>query len=71
MESGDKVGSDVLLVFYMGYSIYGNEFLGINVLFVLVYYFVVGEGKEIDVLLDNNIVLFDLFFNFDGLLCFV
>lgn len=66
MESGKKVGSDVFFIFYMGYSIYGNEFFGINVLFVLVYYFVVVEGKEIDVLLNNNIVLFDLFFNFDG-----
>ena len=67
MESGDKVGSDAPLVFYMGYSIHGNEPSGTNASLALAYYLAAGEGKEIDALLDNNIVLFDPSFNPDGL----
>ncbi|MAN42889.1 MAG: peptidase M14 [Alteromonas sp.] len=67
MESGKKVGSDAPLIFYMGYSIHGNEPSGTNASLALAYYLAAAEGKEIDALLNNNIVLFDPSFNPDGL----
>lgn len=67
MESGKKVGSDAPLVFYMGYSIHGNEPSGTNASLALAYYLAAGVGEEIDDLLNNNIVLFDPSFNPDGL----
>ena len=67
MESGKKVGSDAPLIFYMGYSIHGNEPSGTNASLALAYYLAAAEGEEIDALLNNNIVLFDPSFNPDGL----
>lgn len=37
MESGKKVGSDAPLIFYMGYSIHGNEPSGTNASLALAY----------------------------------
>ena len=67
MQSGDKVGDDAPLVFYMGYSIHGNEPSGSNASLALAYYLAAAEGDEINALLDNNIVLLDPSFNPDGL----
>jgi hypothetical protein len=67
MESGDPVSDDAPLVFYMGYSIHGNEPSGSNAALALAYYLAAGEGEEVDALLNNNIVLFDPSFNPDGL----
>ena len=67
MQSGDKVSDDAPLVFYMGYSIHGNEPSGSNASLVLAYYLAAAEGDEINALLDNNIVLLDPSFNPDGL----
>ncbi|BFT31993.1 M14 family metallopeptidase [Alteromonas sp. D210916BOD_24] len=67
MESGDKVSNDAPLIFYMGYSIHGNEPSGSNAALALAYYLTAGQGDEIDALLNDNIVLFDPAFNPDGL----
>lgn len=67
MESGESVSDEAPLIFYMGYSIHGNEPSGSNASLALAYYLTAGEGEEIDALLDNNIVLFDPSFNPDGL----
>lgn len=67
MQSGDKVSDDAPLVFYMGYSIHGNEPSGSNASLALAYYLAAAEGDEINALLDNNIVLLDPSFNPDGL----
>ncbi|TKB02655.1 peptidase M14 [Alteromonas portus] len=67
MKSGQKLGRDAPLIFYMGYSIHGNEPSGTNASLALAYYLAAAEGEEIDALLNNNIVLFDPSFNPDGL----
>lgn len=67
MESGSKVDDDAPLIFYMGYSIHGNEPSGSNAALALAYYLAAGQGDEINALLSNNIVLFDPSFNPDGL----
>ena len=67
MESGKSVSDNAPLVFYMGYSIHGNEPSGSNASLALAYYLAAAQGDEIDALLNNNIVLFDPSFNPDGL----
>ena len=67
MLGGKKVSKDAPLVFYMGYSIHGNEPSGSNAALALAYYLAAGQGEEVDALLKDNIVLFDPSFNPDGL----
>ena len=67
LEKGNTPASDAPLVFYMGYSIHGNEPSGANASLALAYYLAAGQGKEIDTLLNNNIELLDPSFNPDGL----
>ncbi|ALM92613.1 MULTISPECIES: M14 family metallopeptidase [Alteromonas] len=67
MNSGIKVTADAPLIFYMGYSIHGNEPSGSNAALALAYYLAAGQGAPIDALLNNNIVLLDPSFNPDGL----
>lgn len=67
METGKSSDPNAPLVFYMGYSIHGNEPSGSNAALALAYYLAAGEGEEIDALLEDNIVLFDPSFNPDGL----
>lgn len=67
MQSGEKVSDDAPLIFYMGYSIHGNEPSGSNAALALAYYLAAAQGDEIDALLNSNIVLFDPAFNPDGL----
>lgn len=67
MNSGEKVKAGAPLIFYMGYSIHGNEPSGSNAALALAYYLAAGQGARIDALLNNNIVLLDPSFNPDGL----
>lgn len=55
------------IVVYIGHSIHGNESSGANASLVTAYYLAAAQGKQIDELLDNVVILFDPSFNPDGL----
>ncbi len=54
-------------VVYQGYSVHGNEASGSNAAMLMVYYLAAGEGKNIEDLLDEVIILLDPSFNPDGM----
>jgi len=54
-------------VVWIGHSIHGNEPSGANASLVSAYYLAAAQGKAIDDLLENTIILFDPAFNPDGL----
>jgi hypothetical protein len=58
---------DMPVVIYIGHSIHGNEPSGSNASLLSAYYLAAGQGKQIDDLLDNAVILFDPSFNPDGL----
>jgi len=55
------------IVLYIGHSIHGNEPSGANASMLTAYYLAAAQGKQIDELLDDVVVLFDPSFNPDGL----
>ncbi len=55
------------IVIWLGYSIHGNEASGANASLLTAYYLAAAEGKEIDELLANAIVIVDPCYNPDGL----
>ena len=55
------------VVVWIGHSIHGNESSGSNASLLTAYYLAAAQGKQIDELLDNVVVLFDPSFNPDGL----
>ena len=55
------------IVVYIGHSIHGNEQSGTNASLVTAYYLAAAQGKQIDDLLDNVVILFDPSFNPDGM----
>lgn len=55
------------IVVWIGHSIHGNEPSGANAALVSAYYLAAAQGKQIDDLLDNVVILFDPSFNPDGL----
>jgi len=55
------------VVLYIGHSIHGNESSGANASLLSAYYLAAAQGKQIDDLLNNTIILFDPSFNPDGL----
>lgn len=55
------------IVVYIGHSIHGNESSGANASLLSAYYLAAGQGKQIDELLENTVILFDPSFNPDGL----
>lgn len=55
------------IVVWIGHSIHGNESSGANAALVSAYYLAAAQGKQIDELLDNVVILFDPSFNPDGL----
>ncbi|SEB80661.1 Zinc carboxypeptidase [Tenacibaculum sp. MAR_2009_124] len=55
------------IVVYQGFSIHGNEASGANAALALAYYLAAAEGKEIESLLKNTVVLLDPAMNPDGL----
>ena len=59
--------SDMPIVVYQGFSIHGNEASGSNASLAVAYYLAAGQGKEIDDLLNEVVVLFDPSYNPDGL----
>lgn len=66
-KDGADVNNNAPLIFYMGYSIHGNEPSGSNASMLIAYYLAAAQGEKIDALLSNNIVLLDPSFNPDGL----
>ena len=67
LKDGGDVDADAPLIFYMGYSIHGNEPSGSNASMLIAYYLAAAQGDNIDQLLSDNIVLLDPSFNPDGL----
>ncbi|RPD98853.1 zinc carboxypeptidase [Aureibaculum marinum] len=59
--------SNMPVVVYQGFSIHGNEPSGANAGLLVAYYLAAAEGKEIDELLNNTVILFDPSYNPDGL----
>src|SRR5690349_10493710 len=55
------------IVFYIGFSIHGNEASGVNAGLLAAYHFAAAQGKEIESYLDNTIILFDPSYNPDGM----
>lgn len=55
------------IVVYIGNSIHGNEPSGSNAALLSAYYLAAAQGKEIDDLLNNVVILLDPSFNPDGL----
>ncbi len=55
------------IVVWIGHSIHGDESSGSNAALLSSYYLAAAQGKHIDELLDNVVILFDPSFNPDGL----
>ncbi len=55
------------VVVWIGHSIHGNESSGSNASLLTAYYLAAAQGKQIEELLDNVVILFDPSFNPDGL----
>ena len=55
------------IVVWIGHSIHGNEPSGANAALVSAYYLAAAQGRQIEELLENVVILFDPSFNPDGL----
>jgi hypothetical protein len=66
-KSGALDTKSMPAVFYMGFSIHGNEASGSNSSLLAAYYLAAAQGPEIDSYLSNTIILLDPSFNPDGL----
>lgn len=55
------------VVFYIGFSIHGNEASGVNAGLLAAYHFAAAEGPEMENYLNNTIILFDPSYNPDGM----
>ena len=55
------------IVVWMGHSIHGNEQSGTNASLLSAYYLAAAQGKPIDELLENTVILLDPSFNPDGM----
>ena len=63
-----KVAIDNMpIVVWIGHSIHGNEPSGANASLLTAYYLAAAQGKHIDSMLENTVILFDPSFNPDGL----
>ncbi|HSC52541.1 MAG TPA: M14 family zinc carboxypeptidase [Phnomibacter sp.] len=66
-QSGGMNIANMPAVVVMGYSIHGNESSGANAALLAAYYLAAAQGKNIDDLLQNTVILLDPSFNPDGL----
>ncbi len=66
-KSGSLDTKKMPAVFYIGFSIHGNEASGANAGLLMAYHLAAAQGKEIEEYLDNTIILFDPSYNPDGL----
>ncbi len=66
-ERSKKVNIDALpAVLYQGFSIHGNEPSGGNASLMVAYYLAAAQGKEIEDMLNNVVILLDPCYNPDG-----
>jgi hypothetical protein len=54
-------------VFYIGFSIHGNEASGVNAGLLAAYHFAAAQGPEMEGYLNNTVILFDPCYNPDGM----
>ncbi|MBC7904866.1 MAG: zinc carboxypeptidase [Gemmatimonadaceae bacterium] len=69
-ESGKSAGLDIEnmpAIVWIGHSIHGNEPSGANAALLTAYHLAAAQGKDIEELLDNVVVMFDPSFNPDGM----
>ncbi len=66
-QSGSLNIDNMPIVVWIGHSIHGNEQSGTNASLVSAYYLAAAQGKPIDELLENTVILFDPSFNPDGM----
>jgi len=66
-DSEKAKNTDQPAVVWMGYSVHGNESSGSNSALLVAYYLAAAQGKEIDTLLNNTVILLDPSLNPDGL----
>lgn len=69
-DSKKSSGIDIAklpVVFYMGFSIHGNEPSGVNASLLAIYHLAAAQGDEIENDLANTIILFDPCYNPDGM----
>jgi hypothetical protein len=66
-KSGSLDIKNMPAVFYMGFSIHGNEPSGSNASLLVAYHLAAAQGADIESYLKNTVVLFDPCFNPDGL----
>lgn len=66
-RSGDLVTKEMPAVFYVGYSIHGNEASGVNAGILVLYHLAAADGPEVEKYLNNTIVLLDPCYNPDGM----
>jgi hypothetical protein len=66
-KSGGLNIDNMPLVVWIGHSIHGNEPSGSNAALLSAYYLSAAQGKKIEDLLENTVILFDAAFNPDGL----
>jgi hypothetical protein len=66
-SSGSLPIDNMPIVVWIGHSIHGNEQSGTNASLVSAYYLAAAQGKQIDDLLANTVILFDPSFNPDGM----
>ena len=67
VQSATLNTANMPVVVWIGHSIHGNEPSGANAALLSAYYLAAAQGKQIDELLDNVVILFDPSFNPDGL----
>ena len=65
--SPDLNVSNMPAVFYVGFSIHGNEPSGVNAALLAAYYLAAAQGEKIETDLSNTIILFDPCYNPDGM----
>ncbi|MBX2841317.1 MAG: zinc carboxypeptidase [Flammeovirgaceae bacterium] len=65
-KSGSMDVQDMPIVIWLGYSIHGNEPSGGNAGPLVAYYLAAAEGKDIDEMLKNTVILLDPCYNPDG-----
>src|SRR5690606_10895834 len=59
--------ADMPAVFYIGFSIHGNEPSGVNAGLLMAYHLAAAQGPEIEKQLANTVILFDPCYNPDGM----
>jgi hypothetical protein len=67
LKSSSLNTDNMPIVVWIGHSIHGNEASGANASLLSAYYLAAAQGKQIDDLLNNVVILFDPSFNPDGL----